>query len=96
MCIKKTQIIENDLLLEFQRTKLNVNSAKYIDRVHILNIDLLRNQNISSLIVRLHGEYKTNLALWKHHVNLLLQSFRSVGLDLHQCIIEISAIDYFQ
>ena len=27
--------------------------------------------------VRLHGEYNyTSLALWKHHVNLLLQSFR--------------------
>ena len=27
----------------------------------------------------------TCLALWKHHVNLLLQSFRSVSSDLHQC-----------
>ena len=25
------------------------------------------------------------LSLWKHHVNLLLQSFRSVSSDLHQC-----------
>ena len=36
--------------------------------------------------VRLHGEYKTGLALLKHHLNLILQSFRSVSLDLHQCI----------
>ena len=37
-------------------------------------------------LVRLHGEYNicTCLALWKHHVNLLLQSFRSVSSDLHQ------------
>ena len=28
--------------------------------------------------------YYTCLALWKHHVNLLLQSFRSVSSDLHQ------------
>ena len=27
----------------------------------------------------------TCLALWKHHVNLLLESFRSVSSDLHQC-----------
>ena len=26
----------------------------------------------------------TCLALWKHHVNLLLQSFRSVSSDLHK------------
>jgi hypothetical protein len=25
------------------------------------------------------------VCLWKHHVNLLLQSFRSVSPDLHQC-----------
>ena len=25
------------------------------------------------------------LSLWKHHVKLLLQSFRSVSSDLHQC-----------
>ena len=29
--------------------------------------------------------YYTGLALWKHHVNLLLQSFRSVSSDFHQC-----------
>ena len=29
--------------------------------------------------------YATSLALWKHQVNLLLQSFRSVSSDLHQC-----------
>ena len=28
----------------------------------------------------------TCLALWKHHVNLLLQSFRSVSSDLHSII----------
>ena len=26
-----------------------------------------------------------SFCLWKHHVNLLLQSFRSVSPDLHQC-----------
>ena len=35
--------------------------------------------------VRLHGEYNSSLALWKHHVNLLLQSFRSINSDIHQC-----------
>ena len=29
--------------------------------------------------------YDTCLALWKHHVNLFLQSLRSVSLDLQQC-----------
>ena len=28
-----------------------------------------------------------SLTLWKHHVSLLLQSFRSVGSVLHQYII---------
>ena len=27
----------------------------------------------------------TSLALWKHRVNLLLQTFRSVSSDPHQC-----------
>ena len=36
----------------------------------------------SKFIVRLHGEYNTSLALWKHHVNLLLQRFRSVSSNL--------------
>ena len=34
---------------------------------------------------QLHDEYNTSLDLWKHHVNLLLQSFRSVSSDIHQC-----------
>ena len=29
--------------------------------------------------------FSTSSALWKHLVNLLLQSFRSVSSDLHQC-----------
>ena len=36
-------------------------------------------------LVRLHGEYNNSSALWKHHVNLLLQSFPSISLDLQQC-----------
>ena len=28
---------------------------------------------VSKFLVRLYGEYNTSLALWKHHVNLLLQ-----------------------
>ena len=28
--------------------------------------------------------------MWKQHVNLLLQSFRSVSSDLHQCFISVS------
>ena len=36
--------------------------------------------------VRLHGENKyISSVLWKLHVILLLQSFRSVSSDLHQC-----------
>ena len=27
------------------------------------------------------------LALWKHHVNLLLQSFRSVSSDIHHAVL---------
>ena len=29
--------------------------------------------------------HKSSVALWKQHANLLLQSFRSVSSDLHQC-----------
>ena len=29
----------------------------------------------------------TSLALWNHHVNLLLQNFRSVSSDLHHAVI---------
>ena len=45
---KKPQAIENNLLLEFQRpsTNVQVKSAKYSDRVHILSIDIFRNKNI--------------------------------------------------
>ena len=35
-------------------------------------------------LARLHGGYNTSLALWKYHVNLLLQSFRFESSDLHQ------------
>ena len=41
----------------------------------------------SSAIINLRGvstklnKYNANLTLWKHHVNLLLQSFRSVSSD---------------
>ena len=34
--------------------------------------------------VRLHGEYNSSLALWKHRV-ILLQSFQSVSSGLPQC-----------
>ena len=37
-----------------------------------------------NFLARLHGEYNTSLALWKHHVNLLLESFRSVSSDLYE------------
>ena len=39
----------------------------------------------TKFFVCLHGECNTSLALWKHHVRLLLQSFRGVSSDLHQC-----------
>ena len=42
-----------------------------------------KQQYVFKLFVCLHGEYNTSLDLWKHHVNLLLQSFRSVSSDLH-------------
>ena len=42
---------------------------------------------LNEFLVRLHGEYNTSLALWKHHVNLLLQSFPSVSSDLRQCYL---------
>ena len=38
-----------------------------------------RNSVVNSLYVYMH----TSLALWKHRVSLLLQSFRSVSSDLH-------------
>ena len=31
-------------------------------------------RNLNEFGLRLHGEYNTSLATWKHHVNLLLQS----------------------
>ena len=39
----------------------------------------------NKFLVRLHVEYNTSVALWKHQVNLLLQSFPSVSSDLCQC-----------
>ena len=38
-------------------------------------------------LVSLHGEYNTSLALWKHHVNLSLQSFRPVSLRIESFAI---------
>ena len=35
----------------------------------------------NKFLVRLHGEYNTSLALWKHHANLLLPRFRPVSTD---------------
>ena len=35
--------------------------------------------------VPLHGEYNASFVLWKHYVNLLLQSVRSISSDPHQC-----------
>ena len=36
----------------------------------------------SFAIINLHGEYNASLALWKHHVNLLLQSFYCKALSV--------------
>ena len=41
--------------------------------------------SLSKLFVCLHGEYNSSSALWKHHVNSILQSFRFVSSDLHLC-----------
>ena len=35
----------------------------------------------NNFLVRLHGEYNTSLASYKHHVNLLLQSIISTDED---------------
>ena len=48
-----------------------------------LHLKIYITSNVFKFLLRLHGEYNTSLALWKHHVNLLLQSFRSVSSDLH-------------
>jgi hypothetical protein len=44
-CPKKTKTIEINALFEFEypSTKLNAKMRKILTRVHILNIDLLRN-----------------------------------------------------
>ena len=63
-------------------------SIVFIDAVDTILLGRYRDLMFSfcnKFLVRLHGEYNPNLALWKHHVNLLLQSFRSVSSDLHQC-----------
>jgi hypothetical protein len=47
-----------------------------------INIEVFNNINRKGL----HGDKTYNtFCLWKHHVNLLLQSFRSVSPNLHQC-----------
>ena len=51
----------------------NKKSSKFIYFLFFIKFFSLK------FLVHLHGEYNTNLALWKHHENLLLQSFRSVG-----------------
>ena len=48
----------------------------------IVNLD---NYCTFTFLVGLHGKYNTSLPLWKNHVNLLWQRFRSVSTDLHQC-----------
>ena len=53
-------------------------------RQHDLHSDISINTVSDSALQKYFHGY-TCLALWKHHVNLLLQSFRSVSSDLHQC-----------
>ena len=49
---------------------------------------LAHNETFYEFFVRLHGKRNTCLALWKHHVNLLLQSFRRFD-----CVNSIISID---
>ena len=41
-----------------------------LDRLRFV---IASDSRVNKFPVRLHGEYSTSLALWKHHVNLLLQ-----------------------
>ena len=65
----------------FDETSVDVKTHKDSDIINtvVTNCFKLR------FLVRLHDEYNTSLALQKHHVNLFLQSFRSVSTDFHQC-----------
>ena len=41
-----------------------------LDRLRFV---IASDSRVNKFLVRLHDEYNTSLALWKHHVNLLLQ-----------------------
>ena len=41
-----------------------------LDRLRFV---IASDSRVNNFLVRLHGEYNTSLALWKHHVNFLLQ-----------------------
>ena len=43
----------------------------------------------NKFLVRLHGEYNTSLALWKHHVNLLWQSLTRIQSSLCTDVLKI-------
>ena len=49
-----------------------------------IEISAINHFIVSFLYVCMVNTIYLFIALWKHHVNLLLQSFRSVSSDLHQ------------
>ena len=46
----------------------------YILYIYIFEI-IMNTSSMHKLFVRLHGEYNTSLALWKHHVNYYCKAF---------------------
>ena len=51
---------------------------------NLISLTIKNDHKISGTILKtkLNRSYPTSSALWKHHVNLLLQSFRSLSSDL--------------
>ena len=47
------------------------------------------NFRVTSLLTKISHNDIILFCLWKHHVNLLLQSFRSVNPDLHHAVLII-------
>ena len=65
----------------FDETSVDVKAHKDSDIINTVVTNCFK----LKFLVRLQWEYNTSLALQKHHVNLFLQSFRSVSTDFHQC-----------
>ena len=76
----------NDIIPPLLEKLVRPSSHNYNINTEVFNNINRKVNNINKFFVGLHGDKTYNtFCLWKHHVNLLLQSFRSVSPDLHQC-----------